>query len=830
MNSLEYQPFQFDPNEFNMTNSPGINGFRSARFETNSQRYQSDYEKFPSFSTPPYRDHQYSSVGIESLSPLSDSIMEKNDRSSMKPSSPIGEPSLLKYKSSPNNFQGSVSKPNHQNLNAYHFGGSPTNTSFPSLSSSPSQHQSSNPFSPITSIMNNGGHDSSLYAPPPAHMLGLFSPTWPHAIFPPVFSSPKEELLEEPSTLASAIDQVIPNHSNLDSDLDEFHRASGVEVEISVSPTGMDSINGQANGGNPDLLFSLHGEHPLGEHPSRTLFVRNINSNVEDDELRSLFESFGTIRSIYTQCKHRGFVMISYYDIRHAKTAMRHLQGKIIRRRKIDIHYSIPKFNPTEKDQNQGTLVVFNLDPNISNEELKSIFGYFGEIKEIRETPNKKHHKFVEFYDVRDADKAMKHLNKTEIKSKKIKIEPSRPGGARKVLMRQMNFELIDSECSSSPPTPTFSASLPTDGKINFDSVLSPFLFGKVKEDNLDEDISSSCPETSFSTSGEQLLANYRSRTANHSYSHSPDHKSGGATPTIHTPSANSPSTVEVVGAVPPVLPVPLRSLSSSPATSSSDPHPHPNPHPASITCLPALPATFDKSSPRNSSKAQNKTEVAHSSSSRSNRLPRADPTNCSTSATPSNGNGNGHNTKSDQVLSTTSQLGGGPADDKLLFLIDLVRVNEGEDIRTTLMIKNIPNKYSQKMLLAAVDENHKGLYDFFYLPIDFKNKCNVGYAFINFISPLSIPSFFCAFNHSKWEKFNSEKVCAITYARIQGKVSLISHFQNSSLMCEDRKCRPIIFHSEGPNQGEVEPFPIGPNVRPRRGGSKEDGAQKSTP
>ena len=37
---------------------------------------------------------------------------------------------------------------------------------------------------------------------------------------------------------------------------------------------------------------SVVGEHPYGEHPSRTLFVRNINSNVEDSELRSLFEVF----------------------------------------------------------------------------------------------------------------------------------------------------------------------------------------------------------------------------------------------------------------------------------------------------------------------------------------------------------------------------------------------------------------------------------------------------------------------------------------------------------------------------------------------------------
>ena len=59
------------------------------------------------------------------------------------------------------------------------------------------------------------------------------------------------------------------------------------------------------------------------------------------------------------------------------------------------------------------------------------------------------------------------------------------------------------------------------------------------------------------------------------------------------------------------------------------------------------------------------------------------------------------------------------------------------------------------------------------------------------------------AFNGKKWEKFNSEKVAVLAYARIQGKAALIAHFQNSSLMNEDKRCRPILFHTDGPNAGD---------------------------
>ena len=91
-------------------------------------------------------------------------------------------------------------------------------------------------------------------------------------------------------------------------------------------------------------------------------------------------------------------------------------------------------------------------------------------------------------------------------------------------------------------------------------------------------------------------------------------------------------------------------------------------------------------------------------------------------------------------------------------------------------MIKNIPNKYTQRMLLNTIDENFKGTYDFFYLPIDFKNKCNVGYAFINMVQPGYIVPVVQKFDHKKWDKFNSEKVCQISYARIQVRETVGLH------------------------------------------------------
>jgi RNA recognition motif-containing protein len=74
--------------------------------------------------------------------------------------------------------------------------------------------------------------------------------------------------------------------------------------------------------------------------------------------------------------------MVSYYDIRAAQKAARALHGRLLRGRKLDIRYSIPKENPKE-NSSEGALWVNNLDSSISNEELHGIFSSYGEIREV---------------------------------------------------------------------------------------------------------------------------------------------------------------------------------------------------------------------------------------------------------------------------------------------------------------------------------------------------------------------------------------------------------------------------------------------------------------
>ncbi|RAR06926.1 meiosis protein mei2 [Stemphylium lycopersici] len=118
-------------------------------------------------------------------------------------------------------------------------------------------------------------------------------------------------------------------------------------------------------------------------------------------------------------------------------------------------------------------------------------------------------------------------------------------------------------------------------------------------------------------------------------------------------------------------------------------------------------------------------------------------------------------------------------------------RILDGSDVRTTVMLRNIPNKLDWMSLKNILDEVCFGTYDFMYLRIDFKSGCNVGYAFINFSDANGMLSLIDRIERRLWPGFNSDKTAEISYATIQGREALVQKFRNSSVMQETPYCRP---------------------------------------
>ncbi|KAJ6771131.1 RNA BINDING PROTEIN [Salix koriyanagi] len=508
--------------------------------------------------------------------------------------------------------------------------------------------------------------------------------------------------------------------------------------------------------------------------PTRTLVLSLVPTEVSETLVRRELEVFGEVRGVQMERLGDGMVTVHFYDLRHAERALReireqHMQHQatlrnlfIQNRESLSMNiappppargliagcvvwaqFILPSCKAVPDGQNQGTLVVFNLDPNVSTRCLKEIFQAFGAVKELRETPLKRHQKFVEFYDVRDAAMALREMNGKEIYGKQVDIEFSRPGGYGK---KFFNASTTISKNSS---------------------------------------ISTPCINSTASLN--------RSKTSTHVSPPSPPllHRfsSGCSSPNI-SPRSFLPETLSSAGKKP----------SGNPGI--GNPNEASN-EAASSGCLSLgggaagdgiVDKVTDHGPPKKSSK-----KSLHSQSFTATKQQQ----------------------KSAKSWKGTRQAR--KFDNRFLISDDSMVETSGSDSRTTVMIKNIPNKYSQKLLLNMLD-NHcihcneqiadgddqpLSSYDFLYLPIDFNNKCNVGYGFVNMTSPPAAWRLYKAFHDQHWEVFNSRKICAVTYARVQGLEALKEHFKNSKFPCEMDHYLPVVFSPPRDGRQQTEPLPI---------------------
>jgi len=109
----------------------------------------------------------------------------------------------------------------------------------------------------------------------------------------------------------------------------------------------------------------------------------------------------------------------------------------------------------------------------------------------------------------------------------------------------------------------------------------------------------------------------------------------------------------------------------------------------------------------------------------------------------------------------------------------------KGEAV-TTLMLRNIPNAYTRRMLMSELDTlGFQGKYDFVYLPIDSTTQWNVGYAFVNLEDEATAKKLMRTMDGHQFQhcRTSKKRVAQISPAHIQGIEKNLEHLRSSAVL-----------------------------------------------
>lgn len=544
-------------------------------------------------------------------------------------------------------------------------------------------------------------------------------------------------------------------------------------------------------GHHPGAPAGMYGMCVMGpalsrrsEKPTRIVFVGQLPAGLEEGTIQDLAAKYGPIRGLdSSQRETSSGVFVSYFDVRHAQAAVKGLPDAVLSGDEDEppvkpaVHFMLPPTGVAGME-NQGILAVTGVAEDVDPAELKVAFSKFGEVKGVLKSGGSGGaYRAVEFYDTRDAARAM-----AECKNRK-------PPLAGMQLDYAPFAGLENSVQQPYPVYPMPPAFVPANPLKREDSGPSG---------GLDAPTSGpSGPVWSMGTMGMQLpapcgWAPYPMPGPHGSFGSevAPPIGASAGMPTS-APPVEAPLSMAEAGTGPYMMPQNCRADYYAAPQYMGYPHGMPamlpfGPGGQPIAMMPP-PGRFD--GPMSGMRGEVPNSPVHASNG-----PEAHPWR----------------------PNRTGRGGGDRTYDPAQFEFNINEAHtKSANARTTLMIRNIPNKYSQKMLLDVLDRQYSGRYDFFYLPIDFKNRCNLGYAFVNFKNAATTAQFYKEFHSKSWEEFNSKKVCEITYARVQGRNALIEHFRNSRFPCNEPDYLPLVFEP-------VDEEPQGKRANPR--------AMKATP
>ncbi|XP_054777439.1 LOW QUALITY PROTEIN: polyadenylate-binding protein RBP45-like [Prosopis cineraria] len=183
------------------------------------------------------------------------------------------------------------------------------------------------------------------------------------------------------------------------------------------------------------------GERRHDDTPDYTIFVGDLASDVTDYMLQETFRArYPSIKGAKVVIdrltgRTKGYGFVRFGDESEQMRAMTEMQGVLCSTRPMRIgpatnknpgtqpkaSYQNPQGAQNENDPNNTTIFVGNLDPNVTDDHLRQVFGQYGELVHVK-IPAGKRCGFVQFADRSCAEEALRGLNGTVLGGQNVRL------------------------------------------------------------------------------------------------------------------------------------------------------------------------------------------------------------------------------------------------------------------------------------------------------------------------------------------------------------------------------------------------------------------------
>jgi len=141
---------------------------------------------------------------------------------------------------------------------------------------------------------------------------------------------------------------------------------------------------------------------------------------------------------------------------------------------------------------------------------------------------------------------------------------------------------------------------------------------------------------------------------------------------------------------------------------------------------------------------------------------------------------------------------------------------------RIPMVCNNAPG--ASGLVEQFIDGGYKGLFDFVYMPMNFRGFGNFGYAFVNFISHDLALQFMSRMNCVEHGQISNLQKWDIVWSTCQGFNANIERYRNSPLMHElvPKECKPAVYDEIGMQVAFPQPTKTIPKPRIHWPGPKD--------